>query len=319
MSRLTPRLQAVLEAADCPHVTVVRSGGLGDTLLTLPVLRLLAEAPSRPSLTLVGSAWAEQLWPMLALRCHLLRLDAPGFTPLFAPGAAADPTGAFAEADAAVVFTTAGSDLLAENIRRVCPGPVLTRSVQPPPGVHAARHFLGAVCTDRRTAVPLPPLRPSPERLEWAGRWIEAAFGRGPAPLAVHPGSGGRRKCWPAKHFAAVLDAERRPVLLIQGPADAEAVASVMRLMPGHVTAVTARNLQLADLAALLCRCHALIANDSGVSHLAGVLGAPTVAVFGPTDPAAWAPLGPNARAVGGCGTWPDPADVRAHLPRAGD
>ncbi len=34
--------------------------------------------------------------------------------------------------------------------------------------------------------------------------------------------------------------------------------------------------------------------NDSGVTHLAAAAGAPTLALFGPTDPATWAPLGPR-------------------------
>jgi ADP-heptose:LPS heptosyltransferase len=40
------------------------------------------------------------------------------------------------------------------------------------------------------------------------------------------------------------------------------------------------------------------IGHDSGVSHLAASWGAPTLALFGPTDPAVWAPVGPRVRVV---------------------
>lgn len=36
--------------------------------------------------------------------------------------------------------------------------------------------------------------------------------------------------------------------------------------------------------------------NDSGITHMAALTGCPTLALFGPTDPVVWAPLGPMAR-----------------------
>jgi ADP-heptose:LPS heptosyltransferase len=89
--------------------------------------------------------------------------------------------------------------------------------------------------------------------------------------------------------------------------------------MPGHVPVAAASGVPLTDLAALLCRCHAFLGNDSGVSHLAGMMGIPTVAVFGPTDPAVWAPLGPNVRTLGGRGTWPEPSEVVRAMAEARD
>ncbi len=53
-----------------------------------------------------------------------------------------------------------------------------------------------------------------------------------------------------------------------------------------------ARGLGVGALAAMLLRCDGYVGNDAGVTHLAGLLGAPTVALFGPTDPTIWAPLG---------------------------
>ena len=44
------------------------------------------------------------------------------------------------------------------------------------------------------------------------------------------------------------------------------------------------------------------IGNDSGVTHLAAFLGVPTVAVFGPSDPVRWRPIGPTVGVVGGEG-----------------
>ena len=50
----------------------------------------------------------------------------------------------------------------------------------------------------------------------------------------------------------------------------------------------------LGKLLALISQVHVLVANDSGPMHLAGLVGVPTVAVFGSTDPDATSPLGPH-------------------------
>ena len=42
----------------------------------------------------------------------------------------------------------------------------------------------------------------------------------------------------------------------------------------------------------------AFVGNDSGPAHLAGILGRPTLCMFGPTSPDTWRPLGPKVRTV---------------------
>jgi heptosyltransferase-3 len=41
-----------------------------------------------------------------------------------------------------------------------------------------------------------------------------------------------------------------------------------------------------------LRRCRFFVGNDSGITHLAGYLGIPTLALFGPTDFRIWGPVG---------------------------
>lgn len=114
----------------------------------------------------------------------------------------------------------------------------------------------------------------------------------GPRFLAIHPGSGSTRKNWPPERFGHVAEAigAGRPWLLVEGPADEPAV----RALAGVGGAVLAKGLPLRVLGALLSQAGVYLGNDSGVSHLAAAWGAPTVALFGPTDPALWSPIGPR-------------------------
>ena len=82
---------------------------------------------------------------------------------------------------------------------------------------------------------------------------------------------------------------------------------------------VLARNLPLAQLAALLSRAGLHVGNDAGVSHLAAAVGTPTLALFGPTDPGAWAPVGPAVRVLTAPGGELDGLAVAPVLQAAGE
>jgi ADP-heptose:LPS heptosyltransferase len=120
--------------------------------------------------------------------------------------------------------------------------------------------------------------------------------------VALHPGSGGAAKRWPAASFAELanrLRADGCVPLVIEGPADAGPVGEMLAAMAhGHQPPRIARNLSIEALAALLARCGAYVGNDSGVSHLAALVGIPTLTLFGPTDPAVWRPIGLAVRTV---------------------
>jgi hypothetical protein len=107
--------------------------------------------------------------------------------------------------------------------------------------------------------------------------------------IAIQPFSGGRRKNWPLERFREL--AEQLPYLVrwCAGPEED---------LPGAV-----RIDDLYELARWLRRARLYIGNDSGISHLAAAVGTPVVAIFGPTDPAVWAPQGGHVtviRAPGG-------------------
>jgi ADP-heptose:LPS heptosyltransferase len=62
---------------------------------------------------------------------------------------------------------------------------------------------------------------------------------------------------------------------------------------PGHVRSLVGE-LSLAETASVLAAAGAVVANDSGLGHVAGAVGAPTLLLFGPTPHAALGQLPPN-------------------------
>jgi ADP-heptose:LPS heptosyltransferase len=126
----------------------------------------------------------------------------------------------------------------------------------------------------------------------WADDFWRAHGLTGKRVFAVHPGSGGQSKNWPDDKFvelAAKLTAGGAAVIVLEGEAEEEHPRSGNgpRWTPGmlHVG-----NFELIKVAALLARCDWYIGNDSGISHLAALQGVPSTVIFGPTDPALWAP-----------------------------
>ena len=70
------------------------------------------------------------------------------------------------------------------------------------------------------------------------------------------------------------------------------------------------------SLAALLARAEVVVANDTGVAHLASAVRAPTVTVCGPDNAGHWAPRSASDVTVGGAShlRWPTAREVGAAI-----
>jgi ADP-heptose:LPS heptosyltransferase len=139
------------------------------------------------------------------------------------------------------------------------------------------------------------------------GADAEAAAGlvldRSPEPLIGIHASGGRDiKQWPLERFAEVgrrlLDATGGTIALTGAPADRALIDAMRALLPdGRAIDATGVG-DLLGSAAVLRRLHLLVTGDTGPMHLAATVGTPVVAIFGPSDPVRYAPLGPHDRVV---------------------
>lgn len=133
--------------------------------------------------------------------------------------------------------------------------------------------------------------------------------------LLMHATSA-ERKLWPESRWIALGSslAARGITVVLPWGSEAELQRSE-RLAERISGAMVPPRLDLDPLAALIAGAAAVIGTDTGLTHLAGALGVPTVGLYCATDPAATGLFG-CARAVnlGGVGKPPEPAEVLAAL-----
>lgn len=156
-----------------------------------------------------------------------------------------------------------------------------------PRGGHKVDHNLTlAEAAGARRAAPRFPLQVWPEDED---RITQELVRHNMADFYVlNPGGGWRSKCWPPERFGELhhrLAAQYgwRGIVSF-GPGEDGLAQEVVSA--AGITAPIAVPLDLGPLMALLRRAKFVVSADTGPLHLAAALGAPTVGLFGPTDPA---------------------------------
>ena len=115
--------------------------------------------------------------------------------------------------------------------------------------------------------------------------------------LCLMPGSTWASKAWPAASYREVLlkaRTEGYAVAVLGSPDEAGVCAEVAGTEGLNLCGRTS----LKEAAAWLRGAKGALGNDSGLSHLAAACGAPTVAIYGATDPRGSTPWGPKSRGL---------------------
>jgi ADP-heptose:LPS heptosyltransferase len=115
--------------------------------------------------------------------------------------------------------------------------------------------------------------------------------------ILIHPGSGSLQKCWAAENFlllAEQIQQQGHEVIFLLGPAEKERFSE--KTLKALDRFPTLSDLSLTQILQVLVCSDGYVGNDSGISHLAAALGKPTLAIFGPTNPRKFAPVGSKVR-----------------------
>jgi heptosyltransferase-2 len=146
------------------------------------------------------------------------------------------------------------------------------------------------------------PLAPSTAAVERAAALLADAGVPAEARLVgFAPGAAyGSAKRWPPERVAGAITGVTRHgvrAALFGAAADREIARAIQSALDPAVRASVVDlvgRTDVATLMAMLARCAVVVANDSGAMHVASAVGRPVVAIFGPTDERATAPMGPH-------------------------
>ncbi len=275
-------------------ICIVRTGALGDVILTLPVIHNLRRAYPHAPLDLVGNSRLLEL--AKGHNIHIDNIDRAAWAPLFAPDGMPfeELANRLHKTDLLISYLPDPDGIFAQNLCRIGVSRVITHTPRPieTHPIHTIDHLLQPLHSlNIATPIAQPFIHLTTEDQQAVAPYLT------PLPvLLIHPGSGGVSKRWPPECFAEVANALTEQthcqIFLSSGPADDDLAQRVASHIKTNVKILP--ELPLRHLAAIMSHCTAYLGNDSGPSHLAAAMGVPSVVLFGPTHPHQWAPRGPS-------------------------
>ncbi len=204
--------------------------------------------------------------------------------------------------DVVVAYLGDRDGSVGRNLRVYFPGiPIHVMPAYPAAedNIHVARYLCETLAL---AGLPVDPAR----AMERAGKRALLEGSRQPMArdrIVIHPGSGSSRKNFSPEFWTAFLNSiMREPALkdhrmvVLLGPAE----EGVLDFFENRVSSLAEivfcpRNEKLVSL---LGQAGLYAGHDSGVTHLAAMLGTPTIALFRENNVSRWQPLGPCTRVI---------------------
>lgn len=275
------------------RILIIRPAALGDTLMLAPALFNSREwgevivAGRKPGI--------DFLRPLVS---GCLDFEGQGWHALFTDVPEPGVSLPLREADKIVAFLNDPEGVVRKNLELFFPG----ASIAALPGypgeneaVHVALYLAGAL---ENSGLPVHAEKAMTEAMN---RPLLLPGHRSRLRVVFHPGSGGAQKNHPPEFWYDLLRAFRKsipraqemPVILL-GPAEEK----LLPLFSAEKEAELLLSPDMGGLSLLLQEASLYIGHDSGITHLAAMLGAPTIALFRHSSVTQWRPLGPRVKVI---------------------
>jgi heptosyltransferase III len=277
------------EGTDSPVILmstlIYHTGALGDFITTIPAIRYYKKLNPCKPITLLGRPAIGKFAKDIDLITDWLDVDNPRLLPLFFDNFSDNAKKLLADFTTAILFTSPDAPIV-KNIERSAVNKIFWQLPFPESSIHIIDYHLSLFCDPATVAESekIPAIVPSTDAFSSIETLLPPDTKK---PVAIHPGSGSKKKNWSFDRFlkiAGYFRSKQVPVLWIKGPAEDD------YYFPADDA--VASNFPLTELAAHLSKCRSYIGNDSGVTHLAAAVGCKTVALFGPSERRIWTPRG---------------------------
>lgn len=122
--------------------------------------------------------------------------------------------------------------------------------------------------------------------------------------IGIHPGAGNLIKQWPLEYFSYLaelfIEKTNSKIVILGGNKDERFALEIINKTKNkeRITSLAGK-FNLIEFMNFLKYCNLFIGNDSGASHLAGIMGVPTLTIFsGQVSPFEWHPLGEKTLSI---------------------
>jgi heptosyltransferase-3 len=285
------------------RILVIRGGAIGDFVLTLPGLKALRENYPKAHIEILGYAHITALAEKRFYADAVRSIEYGALSRFFARGAELpdDLATYFADFDLIISYLFDPDRIFQTNLERAGADTIIAGPSKVNAGGHASVQLARPMTDDLGLEISNAGAEffAASEDLKEAEEFLR---GLTEPVVALHPGSGSEKKNWPLQNWRELAESLLAAknftgsLLVVSGEAD-EAQAQAFRSLKANPRVRFAHDLPLPKLAAILGPT-VFAGHDSGISHLAAAAGAKCLLLFGPTDPAIWAPMNENVEVI---------------------
>ena len=273
---------------------IIRPSAMGDTLLLAPALYQIAD---KAKLTLLGKKPGIDFLKPFLLNC--LDYEKGGWHTLFFEEPHCKDL-SFPDVERVICFLSDPSCKLKQGLRK-CLKYIPIFSFPPFPQreekIHVALYLASCL---KKSGLPVNP----EEAIDEAQR--RPLLGKGKPSgsegmIVLHPGSGSKKKNFPSEFWLDLILKKDLMIshkcILLLGPAEGQWDQIIAKELSGIEIEII-QSPHKDRLLSLLKKASFYIGHDSGITHLAAMLGTPTICLFKNSNPLQWAPLGPDVTII---------------------
>lgn len=284
-------------------ILVIRGGALGDFILTTPILQLLKRELDT-EIHLMGYEPFISIAKQAELVQDTISIESGNLVPFFIANnekgdLPQELVDSFSQYSVVISYLFDPGNHFTENLKLVGVKTLLQgihKPIETDPPIHATAQLAEPL---EKIALYYEPENLTP--INWKNK------NPNQDTISIHPGSGSPKKNWGLDNWLKLVQLINKsypnsPIQIITGEVEEEhkialeIEAKLENQLPNKT--IHLRNLPLVEICHYLAGTTLFVGHDSGVTHLASSLGIPTLSLFGPTEPAIWAPPHHNSQVI---------------------